>query len=144
MPPPQFSKLPPPQEVVEWAFSSLDRTVTKTLGPQFRDVLIGAEQSELLKALAADLVDIIPVVGDIANVARVHDAAQRGGDFPRKRIPTQLIDLLAGLPPGIGELLDALTLTNTLNWLQAHGVNAADPPAVLRAFRAEFTKGRGL
>ena len=45
--------------------------VTANAPPELRDILFESKQSTLGRAIAADLVDIIPIVGDISNFFRV-------------------------------------------------------------------------
>ncbi|MEM4975870.1 MAG: hypothetical protein QXT64_00925 [Desulfurococcaceae archaeon] len=72
------------------------------------------EHESLLEATLADLADMVPVVGEVAGVVRVLEALEKKDDT---RLALELGDLLAGFPPVIGGILNALTPTNTLLYL---------------------------
>ena len=72
------------------------------------------EHESLLEAILADLADMVPVVGEVAGVVRVLETLEKRDDM---RLALELGDLLAGFPPVIGDILDALTPTNTLLYL---------------------------
>jgi len=83
-------------------------------------VISSAEHEDLGEAVLADVVDVIPFIGDVANAMRVKDAIDRG--VPEYIVAAQIVDFLAGLPPGIGDILDILTPTNTLAYLLRKGL----------------------
>ena len=89
------------------------------------NIIMGSQQKNLPDAILADIIDIIPIVGDVANVGRVVDAsASSKSKKKNKTIITQSIDMAAGsLPDPIGTILDILTPTNTVNYL---GIGVAD------------------
>lgn len=64
-----------------------------------------------LEALIADIADVIPIVGEAAGLARLREAMNEK-DYLRIALETG--DLVAGLPPIIGEILDILTPTNLI------------------------------
>lgn len=85
---------------------------------EMRDILFESKQSSLGRAIAADLVDAIPIVGDALNLFRVRHA-EKIGLTAERRFSRQLIDLTLGvLPDPIGGIIDVLTPTNTLTYLQ--------------------------
>jgi len=67
------------------------------------------EHREYLEAFVADVVDVIPVVGEIAGLMRLLEAREKGD---RVRFVLELIDLVAGAPPIIGEVFDLIVPTN--------------------------------
>ena len=64
-----------------------------------------------LEAIAADALDLIPLVGDGFNAARIADAR---GD--KRRTITQSIDFAVGLIPVVGDIADIFLPVNTLNY----------------------------
>lgn len=89
---------------------------------EFRDVLFESKQSSLGRAIAADVVDIIPVLGDAANFFRVRHAGKMGIESGR-RVGRQALDLgLGSLPDPVGAVLDALTPTNINTYLREAGI----------------------
>ena len=126
-------------DLLNRCFDQISGAIEKVLGKTGRDILIGSSQAELRQAILADLLDIIPIVGDASNILRVQDAARKGGDFPKKRIPTQLIDMLAGAVPGpIGNIADAITPTCTLAWLESKNIQPSDIRRIFEVLRSEF------
>ena len=83
-------------------------------------VVSSAEHEDLGEALLADLFDVLPLFGDLANAMRVKDAVDRG--VPEYIVAAQAVDLIAGLAPGIGAILDIITPTNTLTYLLRKGL----------------------
>lgn len=132
-----------PLVIVNQVFEALSDGIERILGSTAKEILVGTGQDELRQAIAADLVDIIPLVGDAANVLRIQDASRKGGDFPRKRISGQLVDFIGGAIPVIGDIFDALTPTNTLSWLEAHGISPTDAQTVFETLRKEFGLQQG-
>lgn len=121
-------------------YGSASDLATRVLGGRGREVLIGAWQAELRGAILADIRDVVPILGDVANLLRVQDAARRGGDFPRKRIPAQLADLIVGVFPVVGDIGDLITPTNTLAWLEEHDVQPTDLGRIRQILGEEFAK----
>lgn len=63
----------------------------------------------LEEAVLADIIDVIPVAGDISNALRVINAAARGED---RALLLQAGDLVIGAVPIIGTVGDLLTPSN--------------------------------
>jgi hypothetical protein len=81
-------------------------------------VLFESKHNTLGRAILSDLVDLIPVAGDISNYYRVKDAAKYGRARPR-RLARQLVDLVGGvLPSPLDLIMDLITPTNTLTYLR--------------------------
>lgn len=93
-----------------------------------RRALLTSEHDSLGEALLADIVDVIPVVGDLANAARVSDSMQREDENKDIRTAMQFIDAVVGVIPGIGDIADVLTPTNTLYYI---GSKILPPPEKL-------------
>lgn len=72
------------------------------------------EHDSLLEAIVADLADAVPIIGEVAGIMRIMEAKDKKDDL---RLLLETGDLVAGLPPVIGEILDALTPTNTIIYL---------------------------
>lgn len=90
--------------------------------PPDRDALqriaFGSEHRTLAEALAADLLDVIPIVGDVSNAYRVRDAMKRQAVMQAKP-GLQMVDMLLGmLPEPVGAVLDVLTPSSTVNYLR--------------------------
>ena len=85
---------------------------------EVRDVLFESKQASLGRAVAADLIDAVPILGDASNIFRVRHAEKFNVTRPR-RFSRQLIDLAAGaLPDPLGGIIDLITPTNTLTYLR--------------------------
>lgn len=111
-----------PLTVLESAYKETDARMRQMLGDRLRTVVIGTGQADLLDAIAADVFDALPIVGEVSNALRVQDAANRGEQYRKKALPPQLIDMAVGLlPPPIGQILSALTPTNTWIYLAKVG-----------------------
>ncbi len=76
------------------------------------------EHETILEAFLADLADVVPAVGEIASLVRIVEAIEKKDDI---RAAMEVGDLVAGIPPGIGDALDVLTPTNTLLYLRRKG-----------------------
>lgn len=93
--------------------------LVEVLPPEARDFLAQSKQNSLGRAVLADLVDIVPILGDVANLLRVRHAGETAAGATVGR---QALDLLAGsLPDPVGGILDFLTPTNTLTFLRRQG-----------------------
>lgn len=90
-----------------------------------RRALLTSEHDSLAEAMLADLADVIPVVGDVANAARVSDSLERKDERRDIRTAMQFIDAVVGVIPGIGDIADILTPTNTLYYI---GSRILPPP----------------
>ena len=111
-----------PLTVLQSAYEAADSGVRQLLGDRLRTVVMGTGQADLLDAIAADVFDALPIVGEVSNALRVQDAAQRGEQWRKKALPPQLIDMAVGfLPPPVGQILSALTPTNTWIYLAKVG-----------------------
>lgn len=72
---------------------------------------VSTTHESLDEAIAADVIDVIPIAGDYANALRVVDAAQQKDPL---RFGLQTGDMILGAVPVIGFIGDLLTPTNTL------------------------------
>lgn len=94
--------------------------VAETAPPEIKDILFESTQTSLGRAIAADLWDAIPIVGDASNLFRVRHA-EKVGITRSRRFSKQVVDLAIGvLPDPVGGILDLLTPTNTITYLQEH------------------------
>ena len=101
---------------VEDNFDSFLDQVAAAAPQELREILFESKQSTMGRAIVADLVDVIPILGDVSNLFRVRHAGTQGETHPR-RLPRQALDLLLGaLPPPAGGVLDFLTPTNILTF----------------------------
>lgn len=92
--------------------------VAETAPPEIKDILFESKQTTLGRAIAADLWDAIPIVGDASNFFRVRHA-EKVGITRSRRFSKQIVDLAVGLlPDPVGGILDLLTPTNTITYIQ--------------------------
>ena len=103
-------------EVLEDQFNRLLDVIPELSPEALRDLLFQSKQSTLGKAILADLMDAVPIAGDVSNLFRCRHAAKTYRERPR-RMAKQLIDLAAGLlPDPYGAIFDLVTPTNTLTY----------------------------
>ena len=106
-------------EPINKLFYSIIENCKKRFGESPCNVLMGANHKNLFEAILADIVDAIPIIGDISNFFRIIDAANNPDVAVRRRVTAQLIDFVLGLLPSpIGTILDILTPTNTIMYLR--------------------------
>jgi hypothetical protein len=74
------------------------------------NIFAGVEHKAFSHAVLADVVDTIPIIGDISNVIRTKLEPNREAKA------RQLFDTITGILPGIGDISDIITPTNTLNF----------------------------
>ena len=103
---------------IEDNFNKFLDQVAAVAPSELRDILFESKQSTMGRAIAADLLDVIPVLGDVSNLFRVRHAGTVGETRPR-RVPRQTLDLLLGaLPDPLGAVLDILTPSGSLTFLR--------------------------
>ena len=87
----------------------------KEISEKLKRIALTTEHEDILEAIIADLGDAIPIVGDIGNLFKTADALTKN-----KPVATtlQAIDFVGGLFPGIGDIFDLLTPTNTIMFLE--------------------------
>ena len=79
------------------------------------NILVGIEHKSFSQAAIADVVDVLPIVGDVSNAIRT---SLETNEMAKNR---QKLDFMVGvLPPPIGDVLDVLTPTNTMNYCLLH------------------------
>jgi hypothetical protein len=76
------------------------------------------EHKNVLEAVLADLADVVPIVGEVAGFVRMVQALEKRDDF---RLALEAGDLVLGLPPLIGDIMDLLTPTNLICYLRKRG-----------------------
>jgi len=112
---PELAVIP---ERVEAAVNRLADILPEVTPGELRDVLFESKQSSLPKAVVADVLDAVPILGDIGNFYRTRHAGTVGRERPR-RLTRQLVDTLVGiLPDPVGGVLDLLLPMNTVTYLQ--------------------------
>ena len=74
-------------------------------------ILWGTTHKNLTEAILADVVDVIPVVGDLGNAIKVYNLAKKGES---DKLTLHTGDLVIGIVPVIGAVGDLITPTNTL------------------------------
>jgi hypothetical protein len=76
------------------------------------------DHESIVEAILADIADIVPLIGELAGIVRILYALERKDDF---RVLAEIGDLLAGIPPSAGDVLDILTPTNLICYLKKQG-----------------------
>jgi hypothetical protein len=76
------------------------------------------DHESVVEAVLADIADIVPLIGELAGVVRILEAIERRDDF---RVAVEIGDLLLGIPPIVGDILDILTPTNLTCYLKKQG-----------------------
>ena len=87
----------------------------KMVDDSLKRILFSAEHNSFAEAILADLVDAIPILGDLTNAIRVKDAMDK--NLPDRTVLLQLGDLIGGIIPGVGDIFDIITPTNTITYL---------------------------
>ena len=88
-----------------------DKLLDEETKMKIKRILFESSQETIPEAVIADIIDAIPGIGDLTNLVRVLNAKNKG-DMTAFAIQTG--DLLLGLPPGIGEVGDIITPSNTI------------------------------
>jgi len=105
-------------ERVEAALHRFADVLPEACPEELRDILFESKQRTLGRAIAADVLDAFPILGDVGNFYRTRHAARMGRERPR-RVTRQLVDTLVGiLPDPVGGILDLLLPMNTITYLQ--------------------------
>ena len=116
-------------EAVKNQFDSLNDDMRKTTNR----ILFTTNHRSILEAMAADFVDVLPMVGDVTEAERLSDARrQRDEDAIVAHGTDSLFGEMADAIPVAGEfidsLLDALLPSNTLLYLKRRGLIEWKPP----------------
>ena len=77
-------------------------------------IFAGTQHKSIYEAIGSDIIDVIPIAGDVGNAVRVYDAVKKGDS---DAFMLQSGDLLIGVIPVIGDIGDLLTPTNTLLYI---------------------------
>lgn len=89
--------------------SKIKQIESKGKSNSFYQVLMGVNHSTLSQAIVADIIDTLPVVGEVTNVSRIKQSEE-----PSRRF-LQGFDLaLEAIPPPFGKIADILFPSNTL------------------------------
>lgn len=92
-----------------------------------QNVLTEPEQDTLAQAVAADLVDGAPIIGDLLAIQKLEKAEQRGIDYPDTPIFVQ--DVTGDLPTPLDLMSDAILWYHTPHYLrEEYGVEVRNPP----------------
>lgn len=78
-------------------------------------VLAGPEHESLGEAIAADAVDLAPVIGDVLALKRKQRAEEQGVTMPDK--PAYIENVLSDLPPPLATLGDAAVSQNVIRYV---------------------------
>lgn len=82
----------------------------KKLSQMVMRATIKSSHRSIEEAILADIIDVIPIVGDVGNAMRVVDAAKKGESTP---LALQTGDMIVGIIPIVGFIPDLVTPTNT-------------------------------
>ena len=96
-------------------------------------VLFSTHHDNIIDAMIADFVDVLPGLGDITSAERLADARRKGDrDAITAHGMDTFVDNIFDFIPVFGELagsvLDALLPTNTLLYLKKKGIIEWEPP----------------
>ena len=78
-------------------------------------ILFTTDIRDIGEAIVADIVDAIPIVGDISNFFKVRDAIKKKESA--FLVALRIGDFLGGLIPGYGDVFDLITPTNTIAYI---------------------------
>lgn len=107
----------------------------RQLADKAKNIISSPRHENLTSAVAADIVDVIPIVGDVTNALRVINSFTEDESDRTKALQT--LDMLVGVLPGIGTLADLITPTNTIVYLMdKNGATARIPVKTLRRLRS--------
>lgn len=73
-------------------------------------------QETLLEAIAADAVDVVPIVGDLTALSRQDIAEEEGVEYPER--PAIIENALSDLPPPLATIGDIIVAQNVVSYLQ--------------------------
>lgn len=79
-------------------------------------VLTSPQQETLAEALAADAVDVVPIVGDALALSRQEEADAMGINYPER--PAVIENALSDLPPPFDTAFDIIIAQNTISHLE--------------------------
>lgn len=88
-------------------------------GDSIDRILTGPQQEALAEAVAADLIDAAPIVGDLLAISRMEKADEMGIEYPSK--PAALENALSDLPPPVDTVADLAISQNTMHYLEERG-----------------------
>lgn len=90
-------------------------------------ILIEPHQEALAEAMLADVVDVTPIVGDLAAAVRQHRAEQQGVEFPDQ--PAYIENTIGDFPKPIDTIADIVVSQNVLLYLKRkHDIDLAATP----------------
>jgi hypothetical protein len=90
------------------AFSDLDEETVDR-------ILTGYDHESISEALAADVVDFVPIVGDTLALKRHRHAEEDGVEIPDK--PALIENAASDLPTPLDSLVDAAVSQNTIRYV---------------------------
>lgn len=119
MPVPKIAILPAEMATsIQDTINDIMKTVADYIPERPSRILFSSRQNSLKEAILADLLDAVPIAGEVSNAFRVRDATIQQKPYPR-RVIANAIDFAAGLaPPPVGTILNILTPTNIIIYLQ--------------------------
>ena len=78
-------------------------------------IIAGPEHENLTEAVAADAVDVVPILGDALALKRKQEAEEKGKDMPDK--PAFIENAVSDLPPPLDTAGDVLISQNTIRYI---------------------------
>lgn len=97
----------------------MDNFPPELSGEAIDRILTGPQQERFAEAVAADLVDAAPLVGDLLMLSRIEKADERGIDYPAR--PTALENAMSDLPPPFDTIADLAISQNVMHYLEDEG-----------------------
>ncbi|MHA1881435.1 MAG: hypothetical protein ACTSUO_00110 [Candidatus Thorarchaeota archaeon] len=80
-------------------------------------VLTSSRFENIGEAMFADVIDVIPVLGDISNAMRIINARLEGDTGAFRRSFLQFVDFVGGILGPLGDVFDLITPTNIINYI---------------------------
>lgn len=103
------------------------------------NILIEPHQDALAEAIAADVVDVAPIVGDLFSGVRQRRAEDQGVEFPDQ--PAYIENTIGDLPKPIDTIADVVVSQNVLLYLQRK--YDLDIPQQINEINDETIRGAG-
>ena len=104
-----------PEEIQKFAFELATLPSKNCTSGKFCKIMFGTNQKNLQNAILADIIDAIPIIGDVSNVSRIMNSST-GKYVNKKRLSLRTFDLLGDAIGG--GLLDLLLPSNTIIYLE--------------------------
>ncbi|MCZ7404269.1 MAG: hypothetical protein O8C67_04970 [Candidatus Methanoperedens sp.] len=92
--------------------SKIKNVETRGKNNKLFQVVMGVDHTTLSQAILADIIDALPIVGEVTNVSRIRQA-----DDSSRRFIQGLNLSLDSIPPPFGKIADAFFPANTISFI---------------------------